>query len=100
MGSIVLWFLGVMPLIVAMWWRRHGTDSAAVRASDDPERRPGGLGRHVARVVPDGHGVAGLPGARRDRDRGASLVYGLILLPVGAALLVWAIVGLARESRG
>jgi hypothetical protein len=30
---------------------------------------------------------------------GASLIYGLILLPVGAVMLAWAIVGLARESR-
>jgi hypothetical protein len=31
---------------------------------------------------------------------GASLVYGLLLLPVGMALVAWAIAGLARESRG
>jgi hypothetical protein len=27
-------------------------------------------------------------------------VYGLLVLPVGGVMLVWAIVGLARESRG
>ena len=31
---------------------------------------------------------------------GASLVYGLILVPVGAALLVWSVLGFTRESRG
>ncbi len=31
---------------------------------------------------------------------GASLIYGLILLPVGGALFVWSIVGFTRESRG
>ena len=31
---------------------------------------------------------------------GAGLVYGLILAPVGAVLIVWAVAGLTRESRG
>ena len=31
---------------------------------------------------------------------GASLIYGLILLPLGVVLFVWSIVGFARESRG
>lgn len=30
---------------------------------------------------------------------GASLVYGLVLLPLGAAVFAWAVYGLMRESR-
>ncbi len=31
---------------------------------------------------------------------GASLVYGLILLPIGIGVLGWAVLGLMRESKG
>jgi hypothetical protein len=97
-GSIALWFLGVMPLIVALWWTRHGP-SAAVRASDDPGADPAAsagtsLGSFPTATAWPVFLVLGV------LVTGASLVYGLLLLPVGAAMLVWAIVGLARESRG
>jgi hypothetical protein len=98
LGSILLWFLGVMPLIVAVWWVRHGP-SAAVRASDDPGADPANsvgtsLGSFPTATAWPVFLVLGVI------VTGASLVYGLLLLPVGAAMLVWAIVGLARESRG
>ena len=97
-GSIALWFLGVMPLIVALWWTRQGP-SAAVRASDDPGADPAdsagtSLGSFPTATAWPVFLVLGV------FVTGASLVYGLLLLPVGAVMLVWAIVGLARESRG
>ena len=97
-GSVALWFLGVMPLIVGLWWVRHGP-SAAVRASDDPDADPAAsagtsLGSFPMTSAWPVFLVLGVI------VTGASLVYGLLLLPVGAVMLVWAIVGLARESRG
>lgn len=96
-GSVLLWFFGLMPLIVAFWWWRRGPDAAS-KASDDPEATP-------ADVV--GTEVGSFPLASAWPVflvlgvivTGASLVYGLILLPVGAVVLGWAIVGLARESK-
>lgn len=98
LGSILLWFLGVMPAIVGIWWVRHGP-SPAVRNADDPTA-------DLASSV--GESLGSFPTATAWPlflvlgviVTGASLVYGLLLLPAGAALLVWSIVGLARESRG
>jgi hypothetical protein len=97
-GSVALWFLGLMPAIVGVWWVRHGP-SDDVRHADDPEADP---------AVASGASVGSFPmvsawpvflvlGAI---VTGAALIYGLILLPVGAAMIGWAVFGLARESRG
>ena len=96
-GAVVLWCFGLMPLIVATWWWRQGTDPAT-EASDDPEASPSDAAGHAVGSFPLASGwpiflVLGVI------VTGASLVYGLILAPAGAALLLWAIVGLARESR-
>lgn len=96
-GSLCLWFLGLMPAIVALWWRRHGP-SRALERSDDPAADPTASGGESLGSFPTGSAwplffVLGVI------VTGAALVYGLILLPVGAAILVWTIVGLARESR-
>lgn len=98
MGSIALWFLGIMPAIVALWWRRSGL-SPAVRSADDPDAGPASsagesLGSFPVSTAWPVFLVLGVV------VTGASLVYGLLLLPVGATLVVWAIAGLARESRG
>ena len=97
-GAVALWFLGLMPAIVAVWWIRHGP-SGSVRAADDPDADPSSSA---------GESLGSFPMATAWPLflvlgvilTGASLVYGLLLLPVGAVLLVWSIVGLARESRG
>ncbi|HVD70591.1 MAG TPA: cytochrome c oxidase subunit 4 [Actinomycetota bacterium] len=96
-GAVVLWCFGLMPLIVATWWWRQGTDPAT-EASDDPEASPSDAAGKTVGSFPLASGwpiflVLGVI------VTGASLVYGLILAPAGAALLLWAIVGLARESR-
>jgi hypothetical protein len=97
-GSMALWFLGLMPAIVALWWSLHGP-SRDVLLADDPDADPASsagesLGSFPMTTAWPVFLVLGVI------VTGASLVYGLLLLPVGAAMLVWAIVGLARESRG
>jgi hypothetical protein len=97
-GAVALWFLGLMPAIVGVWWIRHGP-SRAVHAADDPDADPSSSAGESLGSFPMATAwplflVLGVI------VTGASLVYGLLLLPVGAALLVWSIVGLARESRG
>ena len=98
-GSTTLWLLGAMPAIVGLWWVRAGT-SPAVRASDDPDAgEPASAAGESLGWFPATTGwpvflVLGVI------VTGASLVYGLLLLPVGAVLVSWAIVGLVRESRG
>ncbi len=97
-GSIALWALGLMPAIVALWWLSHGA-SPALRAADDPDAGPTSSEGESLGSFPVGTAwpvflVLGVI------VTGASLVYGLLLLPVGVAMVVWAVVGLARESRG
>ena len=96
-GSMVLWFLGVMPVIVAVWWGRHDA-TPAVRSSDDPHADPASsegssLGSFPTVTAWPVFLVLGV------LVTGASLVYGLLVLPVGVSLIVWAIAGLARESQ-
>ena len=97
-GSVTLWFLGLMPAIVGMWWVRRGP-SSDVGHADDPDADPDVAAGASAGSFPTASAwpVFLVLGAI---VTGAALVYGLILLPVGAVVLVWAITGLARESRG
>jgi hypothetical protein len=96
-GSFTLWFFGLMPAIVALWWIRHGP-SLAVAGADEPEADPSASAGESIGSFPM---VTAWPVfmALGAIVTGASLIYGLILLPVGAVMLAWAIVGLARESR-
>ena len=97
-GSVLLWFMGLMPLIVASWAAARGL-AREPSASEDPEAQPGaGAGESLgsfplasAWPVFIVLGVVVI---------GAALVYGLILLPAGLALMGWAVVGFMRESRG
>jgi len=96
-GSMLLWFLGLMPLIVAVWSVRRGFQRIP-RAEDDPEAEPSAnagssLGSFPLVSVWPLYFVLGVVVV------GAGLVYGLILVPAGAALIGWAIVGFMRESR-
>jgi hypothetical protein len=96
-GSIVLWFVGLMPLIVTAWWVRRGPDTATRTADDTGAVPSDAAGRAVGSFpLTTAWPVFLVLGVIVS---GASLVYGLILLPVGVVLLGWAIVGLARESR-
>lgn len=96
-GTVLLWMLALMPLIVATWIWRRGLVSAQL-TEDDPEADPGAHPGQVIGSFPLDSAwpifaVLGVITA------GASLVYGLILLPPGLALLAYAIYGLMRESR-
>jgi hypothetical protein len=95
-GSILLWSLGLTPLIVAAWViRRRSFDGLGPQ--DDEDASPSDVA---------GKPVGSFPGASiwpvflvlGVIVTGAALVYGLLLLPVGIAIWAVAVVGLVRES--
>jgi hypothetical protein len=97
-GSVLLWSLAAMPLVVWLYAYRHGS-FRHLQPEDDPDTEP------EARA---GEEVGEFPGQTAWPIflvlgvivTGAALVYGLILLPIGVALITWAVLGLMRESRG
>jgi hypothetical protein len=97
-GTVLLLAFACMPAIIAVFAIRHGSMRER-RAEDDAEADPASeagevLGPFPAETVWPIFLVLGTI------VTGASLVYGLILVPVGAALLVWSVLGFTRESRG
>jgi hypothetical protein len=96
-GTLLLWFFGLMPLVVAGYAIRHGAFRDRP-LQDDPDATP-----QLAR----GEEVGTFPAASAwpiflvigTIVVGGSLVYGLLLLPPGLALMAWSILGLMRESR-
>ena len=97
-GTLLFWFAGIMPLIVAAWSTRRGL-LAAPRASDDPAADPdAGEGESLGSFpVASAWPVFLVLGVML---LGIALVYGLILLPAAFAMIGWAAVGFIRESRG
>jgi hypothetical protein len=96
-GSVLLWAMAAMPAIVVAFAAARGAFRARL-PEDDPEAGPAAgeeeLGSFpTASVWPLIAVVGALVGL-------AAIVYGWILLPISVALLGWALVGLARESRG
>ena len=97
-GTLLFWFGGLMPLIVAAWATRRGLVNAP-RASDDPGADLG---------ASEGESLGSFPVASAwpvflvlgAMLLGVALIYGLILLPAAFALIGWAAVGFVRESRG
>jgi Cytochrome c oxidase subunit IV len=97
-GTILLLTFACTPAIVVLFAIRHGA-MREHRTEDDPEADPRSqagevLGPFPAETVWPALLLLGTVAI------GASLIYGLILLPLGAALFVWSIVGFTRESRG
>ena len=97
-GTVLLLAFACTPAIIAVFAIRHGSMRER-RAEDDAEADPASeagevLGPFPAETVWPIFLVLGTI------VTGASLVYGLILVPVGAALLVWSVLGFTRESRG
>lgn len=97
-GTFLFVGFGVVPAIVlAFTWRRGWFDQAPPR--DDPDADPADSAGEDLGAFPHGSawpvflalGAIAL---------GASIVYGLILLPIGVGLVGWAVLGLMRESRG
>jgi Cytochrome c oxidase subunit IV len=96
-GTFLLWSFSLMPLIVAGYLVLHG----GVRArtlEDDPNARPDRAAGQELGTFPAASTwpVVLVLGAI---TVGASLVYGLLLLPVGLAVTALAVLGLMRESR-
>ena len=97
-GTVLLLGFACTPAIIVVYAIRHGSMSERPpedNAEADPATEAGEvLGPFPAETVWPIFLVLGTI------VTGASLVYGLILVPVGAALLIWAVLGFTRESRG
>jgi hypothetical protein len=96
-GSFLLWSFSLMPLIVAGYLSIQGGLRARA-LEDDPDATPDRaagqeLGTFPAASVWPLVLVLGSIGV------GASLIYGLLLLPVGLGVTALAVLGLMRESR-
>jgi len=96
-GTFLLWSFSLMPLIVAGYLLLH----RGVRArtmEDDPDASPDRAAGEELGTFPAASAwplvlVLGSIAAA------ASLVYGLLLLPVGLGAMALAVLGLMRESR-
>lgn len=97
-GTVLLLSFACMPAIAAVFAIRHGSLRAR-RSEDDPEADPRAQAGEVLGPFP-AETVWPLFLVLGTITIGASLIYGLILLPLGVVLFVWSIVGFARESRG
>ncbi|HWC70559.1 MAG TPA: cytochrome c oxidase subunit 4 [Actinomycetota bacterium] len=97
-GTVLFLAFACTPAIIAWFAIRHGSmrDRRPEDDADaDPAERAGEvLGPFPAETVWPIFLVLG------SITIGASLIYGLILVPLGAALFVWALLGFTRESRG
>ena len=96
-GAVLLWVFGLMPLIVALWTRWHERRMPKGLPEDDPEADPGAdagqvVGSFPAVTIWPLVFVAGVIVV------GAGVIYGLLLVPAGAAIMIFAILGLMRES--
>jgi Cytochrome c oxidase subunit IV len=96
-GTILLWSFSLMPLIVAGYLVLHG--GVRIRTpADDPEATPDRAAGQELGTFPAASTwpVVLVLGSI---TVGASLVYGLLLLPVGLGAMALAVLGLMRESR-
>jgi len=96
-GSILLWTMGLMPAIVLVWSARRGMFRAR-RPEDDPEADPSAFADEELGTFPAASAWP-LFLVLAAVALGASIVYGLILLPVGLGLLGWSVLGFMRESQ-
>ena len=97
-GTFLLWSFSLMSLVVAGYLVVHG----AVRArslEDDPDATPDRAAGQEVGTFPAASAWP-LVLVLGSITVGASLVYGLLLLPVGLAVTALAVLGLMRESRG
>jgi hypothetical protein len=96
-GSILLWSLGLTPLVITAWViRRRAFDGLGPQDDDDAPPAAGAgepVGSFPQASIWPVFLVLGVI------VTGAALVYGLLLLPVGIAIWAVAVVGLVRESR-
>jgi hypothetical protein len=97
-GTLLLWSFSLMPLIVAGYLALHGGLRVGT-LEDEPDASPDRAAGQEVGTFPVASAwplvlVLGSIAAA------ASLVYGLLLLPVGLAIIGLAVLGLMRESRG
>jgi hypothetical protein len=97
-GSILLWVLAIVPAVIWFYAAHRGMFRAPV-PEDDPGGDPSaGAGEEVgefpATTAWPVFLVLGVIAV------GASMAYGLILLPIGIGVLGWSVLGLMRESKG
>ena len=95
-GSILLWSLGLTPLVITAWViRRRAFGGLGPQDDDAPPAAGAGepVGSFPQASVWPVFLVLGVI------VTGAALVYGLLLLPVGIVIWAVAVVGLVRESR-
>lgn len=96
-GTLLLWSFSLMPLIVAGYLVLHG--AVRVRTlEDDPDATPDRAAGQELGTFPAAS-TWPLVLVLGSITVGASLVYGLLLLPVGLAVTALAVLGLMRESR-
>ena len=96
-GTFLLWSFSLMPLIVAGYLLLQGGVRARTM-EDDPDASPDRAAGEELGTFPAASAwplvlVLGSIAAA------ASLVYGLLLLPVGLGAMALAVLGLMRESR-
>jgi hypothetical protein len=97
-GTLLLWSFSLMPVIVAGYLFIQGAMRART-LEDDPDATPDRAAGQELGTFPAASTwpVVLVLGSI---TIGASLVYGLILLPVGLGAMALAVLGLMRESRG
>jgi hypothetical protein len=96
-GTLLLWSFSLMPVIVAGYLVRHGSVRART-LEDDPEATPEKAAGQELGTFPSASTwpVVLVLGSIAV---GTSLVYGLLLLPVGLGVMLLAVLGLMRESQ-
>jgi hypothetical protein len=96
-GTLLLWSFSLMPLIVAGFLVFHGGIRART-LEDDPDASPERAAGQELGTFPAASAWP-LVLVLGSITAAASLVYGLLLLPVGLAVIGLAVLGLMRESR-
>jgi hypothetical protein len=96
-GTLLLWSFSLMPLIVAGFLVLHGGIRART-LEDDPDASPERAAGQELGTFPAASAWP-LVLVLGSITAAASLVYGLLLLPVGLAVIGLAVLGLMRESR-
>lgn len=96
-GTLLLWSFSLMPLIVAGFLVLHGGIRART-LEDDPDASPERAAGQELGTFPAASAWP-LVLVLGSITAAASLVYGLLLLPVGLGAMALAVLGLMRESR-
>jgi hypothetical protein len=97
-GTVLLAFLALMPLVVAAWLVRHRRVEGRQALADRPDARPEEAAGEVVGSFLLGS-VWPLVLTLGTVVLGAGLIYGVLLVPPGLAIMAAAILGMMRQSR-